>query len=373
VDIRTAGVSVMRRMAGMEAQVRAHPALEEGISLVREDGRPYGTIGATGNADQQGLVSEFEIFRGDLSKVLVDLTKELGNVEYIFGEQIASIQQSEDKNGAVAVEFANGARVQEFDLVVACDGATSRTRAMAFQCGVRDHIIPSNIFAAYFSTSRDLLHGSKIGHGFSAPGGRFVSVGADPAGGSRGMLMAHSAASTEAFRLAAKDGEDATKLFVAKLYNRAGWIIDDILREMMDSKDFYASEIVQVKAPSLHQNRVVLVGDAGYSAGPTGGGTSLALAGGYVLAGEILAHSGDLEAGLRGYEDRMRPLITEFQKIPPFVSVVMAPQTRWGIWVRNHIFALIAWSGVADFVQKYLGAAFADNKEYKLPEYEWLR
>jgi len=47
----------------------------------------------------------------------------------------------------------------------------------------------------------------------------------------------------------------------------------------MDAKDFYASEIVQVKVPSLFRYGFVLVGDAGYAASLTGGGTSLALAG----------------------------------------------------------------------------------------------
>jgi flavin-dependent dehydrogenase len=51
----------------------------------------------------------------------------------------------------------------------------------------------------------------------------------------------------------------------------------------MDSEDFYAGEIVQAKIPRLYDGRVVLVGDAGYAAGPTGSGTSLALAGAYIL------------------------------------------------------------------------------------------
>ena len=144
IDIRTAGVTVMRKMPGMEAAVRAKTTPMEGISFVRDNGRPFGTIRASGNPDQQSLVSEYEIFRGDLAQILFDLTKDNENIKYVFGEQVTSMQQNENDDGPVTVEFANGLSTSEYDLVVACDGATSRTRAMGLSCGVRDHVKPTN-------------------------------------------------------------------------------------------------------------------------------------------------------------------------------------------------------------------------------------
>jgi 2-polyprenyl-6-methoxyphenol hydroxylase-like FAD-dependent oxidoreductase len=376
VDIRTAGVSVMRKMTGMEAEVRANSTQEEGVSFVREDGRPYGTIRATGNPDQQSLISEFEIFRGNLAKILFDLTKNNENINYVFDEQVASVKQDETENGPITVEFSSGSKTSEYDLVVACDGATSRTRAMGFECGVRDHIVPTKCWAAYFSIKQDLLQGSKVGQGYSAVGGRFISVGSDPSGSSRVMLMGmyprDERDTTLPFRQAMNQGDDALKKYLAQHYQGVGWKSDFLMQEMMDSEDFYASEIVQVKVPSLHKGRFVLVGDAGYAAGPTGGGTSLALAGAYMLAGEIGKNAGDLAAGLKGYEQEMRPLIKEMQKIPPLVSTIMAPQTAWGIWLRNYAFAFIAWTGIAEFAQKYLGGAFASTDAFPLPEYNWI-
>jgi len=41
IDIRTAGVLIICKMAGIETAVRAKSAEEEGMSLMREDGRPY--------------------------------------------------------------------------------------------------------------------------------------------------------------------------------------------------------------------------------------------------------------------------------------------------------------------------------------------
>jgi len=376
VDIRTAGVSVMRKMAGMEALVRAKSTLEEGVCFVRDDGTPYGVIRATGNPDQQSLISEYEIFRGDLSKVLFDLTKDNKNINYIFNEQIVSMKQGQTKDEPVTVEFANGTASSEYDLVVACDGATSRTRAMGLNCTVREHIVSTNTWAAYFSIKKDLLQGSKVGQGYSAVGGRFISVGSDPSGSSRVMTMAHNPGNkrdaTLPFRNALAEGDVALKRYVAQHYHGAGWTTTSLMQEMMDTDDFYASEIVQVKLPTLSRNRFVLVGDAGYAAGPTGGGTSLALAGAYMLAGELSKHTGDLAAGLQAYEQQIRPLIKEMQKIPPLVSTIMAPQTAWGIWIRNHLFAFVAWTGVAELVGRCLGGAFASTEAFPIPEYEWV-
>ena len=72
VDIRTCGVAVMRKIPGMEAAVRSKSTQEEGVCFVNGRGASYGTIRATGNPEKQGIVSEYEIYRGELSKVLFD-------------------------------------------------------------------------------------------------------------------------------------------------------------------------------------------------------------------------------------------------------------------------------------------------------------
>ena len=386
VDIRTAGVTVMRRTPGMEAAVRAKVMSMDGISFIRSDGYSYGILRATGNPDQQSLISEYEIFRGDLARILFDLTKDNKNIKYVFGEQIASMQQNErEEDGPIKVEFANGLPTSEYDLVVACDGATSRTRAIGLGCGVRDHVKPVNTWAAFFSIEGDLLEGSRTGLSYSSVPGRFVGLGPDPKGDPKGtdpsaknkvVAMGVNRRDDDdsmlAFRAAVKQGDDALKRFIAQHYEGAGWKTPEIMKRMLKSEDFYANEIVQVKLPSLYKGRFVLVGDAGYCPGPTGGGTTLAIAGAYVLAGEICMHKGDLAAGLQGYEERMRPIITDMQQIPYGIPGIIAPQTAWGLWLRNNIFGFIVWTGVIGFAQKYFANAFAPTEKYKLPEYEWV-
>lgn len=378
IDIRSCGVTVMRRMAGMEAAVRAKSAQLEGMSWVDSNGKSYGVIGASGNPDQQSLISEYEIYRGDLAKILYDMTEGHEHVQYVFGEQVAGIQRLEKSDGPIKIDFANGKLSEKYDLVVACDGATSRTRAIGFDCGVRDNVTSMNCWSAYFSICRDVLHGSKIANAISAVNGRFISAELHPDGSTRIALLKinhkEDKEAAEKFRNASREGGNVLKQFVFDHFKDVGWRTQEFLRGMFDAKDFYASETVQVKLPRLHQGRFVLVGDAGYAPGFTGTGTSLALTGAYVLAGEINKQPDDLESALQSYEQVMKPIIKELSFVPPLVPTIMAPQTAWAIWLRNTIFAVIAWTNVVGLVSKFFGlfsAAFAKHDEYKLPVYDW--
>ena len=374
IDIRTAGVTVMQKMPGMEAAVRAKSTHQEGIHFVRDNGQPYATIKATGDPNQQSFTSEFEIFRGDLARILFDLTKDNEKISYVFGEQVASMQQRD--NGPITVEFANGLSTSEYDLVVACDGATSRTRAMGLGCGVRDHTIPLNTWAAYWSVKEDLLDGHNMAQLWSTVGGRALGLGPDPLGENRVVAMhiyPHNDRNAMLpFREAMKQGDDALKKYVAEHFEDAGWRANELFNATMKEEEFYASEIVQVKVPSLYKGRFVLVGDAGYCPTSfTGAGTTLAIVGAYTLAGEISRHKGDLAAGLKGYEERMRPIIDDLQKIPPGMPGLLAPQTAWGIWLRNTLVGFIVWSRILEYAGKFFSSSLGGDK-YGLPDYEWL-
>ncbi|KAF9889354.1 hypothetical protein FE257_007464 [Aspergillus nanangensis] len=386
VDIRTSGVSVMRKMPGMEAAVRLKTTPMEGISFVDGHDHPFATIRPTGNPDQQSLVSEYEIFRGDLAQILFDMTRENENITYVFGEQVVSIEQrDDDDDGPVRVAFSNDIPTAEFDLVVACDGATSRTRAIGLQTSVWEHIRPLNWWTAFFTIQDDLLDGSRMGRSYSAVGGRFVGVGPDPSGVNRVTMMGihprnAGADVMRSFREAQKGGPEEeeeeglmVKKFVTQHYQGVGWKCNEIIDGMIESEDFYATEMVQVKVPCLFKGRFALVGDAGYAGAP-GSGTSLALTGAYVLAGEICKHGKGVGAGLQGYEKRMRPLIDDLQRMPPFIPAILGPQTSWGLWLRNSLLAFICWSGVLNFAQRFTWSnSSVEIEKYKVPDYEWER
>ncbi len=376
VDIRTVGVTVMRKMPGLEEAVRAKVAPVEGFNFVGERGQCFATIKPTGRADQQALISDYEIYRGDLAEILYDKTRTLENVEYVFGEQVASIAQEGGHESLVAVEFMNGRLPSaEYDLVVACDGATSRTRALGFGIEAQEYVHPTNCWAAYFNMSQDLIDGSKSANAYSAVGGRFMGIAPDSVSGNRVGLMKFYPSSQQGatlpFRKAMDQGEEELKQFISKDFRDAGWLSNEIMEAMMSADEFYAHEMIQIKSPRLHTGRFVVLGDAGYAPGPTGCGTSLAMAGAYVLAGEVGKSGGDIAAALRGYEDTMKPLIKEMQKIPPLVPALLAPQTSIGLWLRNTVLAIVSWTRIIEFAQKFLAPGLARTDKYQLPDYEF--
>jgi 2-polyprenyl-6-methoxyphenol hydroxylase-like FAD-dependent oxidoreductase len=65
----------------------------------------------------------------------------------------------------------------------------------------------------------------------------------------------------------------------------------------------------------------------------TGLGTSLALVGAYVLAGELAA--GDVRSALRRYEEVLRPYVTTAQKLPPGGVNAFAPTRAVDIRLRQ--------------------------------------
>src|SRR6516164_3852518 len=79
---------------------------------------------------------------------------------------------------------------------------------------------------------------------------------------------------------------------LASVYQGIGWEVPRLLGMMPSASDYYFDAAAQIRMDHWSKGRVVLVGDAGYCASPMSGqGTSLALIGAYVLAGELAAAS----------------------------------------------------------------------------------
>jgi 2-polyprenyl-6-methoxyphenol hydroxylase-like FAD-dependent oxidoreductase len=67
-----------------------------------------------------------------------------------------------------------------------------------------------------------------------------------------------------------------------------GWVRPQLLQYMRDAPDFYFDEMAQIVMDHWSIGRVALVGDAAYCCSPLSGqGTSVALLGAYILAGEL--------------------------------------------------------------------------------------
>ncbi len=152
---------------------------------------------------------------------------------------------------------------------------------------------------------------------YQAPGGLNASLrpSHDPAIAKAGLAF-------RSFPLRYDRGDlDAQRDLLAARFAGAGWHTDALVLAARQADDFYFDAFAQVHMDSWSSGRVTLVGDAGYCASPLSGmGTSLALVGAYVLAGE-LGPSGDgidrerLAAALDRYQKLMRPYIARCQKL----------------------------------------------------------
>jgi 2-polyprenyl-6-methoxyphenol hydroxylase-like FAD-dependent oxidoreductase len=122
-----------------------------------------------------------------------------------------------------------------------------------------------------------------------------------------------------------------------------------------------------VRLPAWSRGRVVLLGDAAWCPTPlTGLGTTLAVVGAYVLAGELAAADGDHDVAFRRFEEVLRAYVATSQQLPPGGIGSYAPlspmRIRFGMasmrWMTR-------WP-----VRPLLAGQFAKAGRIDLPDYE---
>lgn len=81
-----------------------------------------------------------------------------------------------------------------------------------------------------------------------------------------------------------------------------------------------------------------VIGDAAYCPSPINGrGTSVAIVGAYVLAGELAKYGNDYEKVFEGYESLVRPFVVKALKLGPGAPEIANPETGWGISVIHGV------------------------------------
>ncbi|HEY0239716.1 MAG TPA: FAD-dependent monooxygenase [Friedmanniella sp.] len=321
IDIRGAAREVIRRM-GIDDAVAAATTGEEGTEFLGSDGQVVAAFPA-GQTDSGGATGEREILRGDLSEILVDQTLAGDRpVEYRFGDRITGLTEQAD---GVLVAFEH-APEELFDVVVAADGIGSTTRDLVFGDEV---VIRSLNLQITWGTIPRADDDKPWWRWYNAPGGRSVTLRPDTHGTTRAALTRMTDGGT---RAGVQDRSSAGLLARLRTdFADAGWQAERILGAFEEADDLYSESIGQVFAPTWAQGRVGLLGDAAWCASPVSGmGTSLALVGAYVLAGELTSHD-DHAAGFAAYERVMRPYVTQAQKLPPGTPRLANPRTRAGI------------------------------------------
>jgi 2-polyprenyl-6-methoxyphenol hydroxylase-like FAD-dependent oxidoreductase len=368
VDIRSSAVDIIKWM-GVEQEIRNRTTKEEGIQFVKADGRPVATLKASGRSDLQSITSEFEIFRGELAKIFVDPIVE--RVKLIFDEYVDHYEQRDD---GVIVTFAKSKEVKTYDLLVAADGLGSRIRGMMLDTKPAEQLYDEGVHVAYFTIKSDLLQGGRLGKWYNNTGGRvvFLRPDPDPAGRTRGNLMnittKKDVETKERLNKALREGNESYMTLMEEMFGDAGWLAPEVLKGMRESDDFYCSLFGQIRSPKLHDRRVVLLGDAGYAT--PGFGTSLAIMGGYVLAGELMGHAGDVQTASERYEEIMLPFVKKSQGNDNAMQL-LNPQMQWGIRMRNTILGLVTGMKLDRAVMIVASALGLAGKKAPIPVYQW--
>lgn len=350
IDIRGAGRTVLQRMGLLDTVAREGTG-EQGMSFVDEDNRVVAMFDKD-DLGGNGPTAELEILRGDLARLLYERTHE--DVDYRFGDRITEVHDGGD---GLQVTLEKGGR-QRFDLVVVAEGIGSSTRKLLFGGEVKRR--PLDLYVGYFTIPKGPGDG-EFCRIFNAPGGRSVWLRPDRHGTTRALLsIQQKPVGYERLSL------EEQKAMLQARFADVGWETPRVLAGLGATDDFYFEAIGQVKLDHWSKGRAALVGDAAWCAGPISGmGTTLALVGAYVLAGELSRHE-EPTAAFAAYERIMRPYVEQAQDVSKLGPRLAHPRSRLGLAVQRATLHLVARPGIRELVGKLVQPP-AEN--ITLPDY----
>ena len=295
VDLFGASVDVVERMGVLPQVLGARTRTE--LILFERDGKP--PIALNMGEVAAGLsIRHVEILRGELTKILSGAASD--GVGYLFGD---SIRRLDDDGDGVNVTFET-ADPRRFGLVVGADGLHSNVRRLVFGDEARFMKYIGGYFAVFTLPNYLELDDRMVV--YNRPGRVVGMYPVHQSGEARAVFLFRRA---EPLVYDHRDRDEQKKL-LREAFADFGWEAPRLLAELDDAEDLYFDSISQIIMDTWSRGRVTLVGDAGYSPGPAvGAGTTIAVVGAYVLAGELHRTGGEPAVALRAYEDKMRDFV----------------------------------------------------------------
>ena len=293
IDVRGPALTVLDRMGLLAAAQKCKTQIR-GSSVVDRDGNEVSRD--TESTPTGGRIDspDIELLRDDLVELLYGASQ--WTTDYLFDDTITAL---DDDGTKVYVTFERAAP-REVDLVIGADGLHSNVRRLAF--GPEENFIERlGTHAAIFTVPNflDLDYWQMWHYGDSTMAGVYSARNNAEARAMLGFMETD-------LRIDYRD----TEAQFAELERRMageGWIRPQLLEYMRTAPDFYFDEMAQIKMDRWARGRVALVGDAGYCCSPLSGqGTSIALLGAYLLAGELTSacpdRTTDYELGFASYQ-----------------------------------------------------------------------
>ena len=348
IDFWGIGFDLIERMELLPELLRKGYHVQE-VRLVHADGSRAG--GFSTAAFERATDGRFiSLPRSALAKMIWDALPPVVGTR--FGDQVSRIETAGEN---VRVDFEHSPSAT-FDLVIGADGAHSRVRELLFG--------PEERFETF------------LGYAFAA----FTVEGYEPR--TPDIYMTYGVPGRQASRFTMRDNltlmlfiwrEESSQLPASDEGKRAllrdrframGWECGAMLASLDQANDLYLDAVSQIHLPDWSAGRVALVGDAAWAPSFLAGeGTGLGILGAYVLAGE-LARSGGHPAAFGAYERRLRPLIEAKQKAAAKFGGAFAPETPFGVFLRNWISRLLNLRPIANLA---LGSFLKDDID--LPDY----
>ena len=226
------------------------------------------------------------LLRSDLSKVIYDhLDKE---IEIIFGDSISKIDQNENET---VVQFQSG-HIRSFHLVIGADGLHSNVRKLVFGNEAQ--------FEKYYGFYTSSF---TIGNSISTAG-LFLTYNIPDKQVAVYSINEDKTATFFIFSSPQKlsynihDYEKQKEILRAEFEN-AGWKCAEIFSKIDTAPDFYFDVVSQIQMNRWYKDRVTLVGDAcDCPSLLSGQGSTLAIVGAYILAGELKLRKRKLQNGI---------------------------------------------------------------------------
>lgn len=329
IDVRGPAVDVMNRM-GLLPGLRAAHIHARDVTFVDANGRTIGHLPiyeAIGN----DIARDIELPRGTLASLIFNATARTG-IRYRFNDTIANLH---DDGRGVDVRFANGDQIR-YAVVIGADGVHSATRARAF--GAADfftHTLGLCFSLFTVPNEQGLSHGGIV---HSVPGrtAALWAIKDNP------VLYAFLAFTTDDAATRPQSREAHLGRTIAA-FNAMGWEVPRLLNHLAQADDPYFDVACQIRMPAWARGRVGLVGDAAFAPSfRSGQGSSLALVGSYVLAGELATHDDPADA-FAAYERRLRPFVEACQALATDRSgSFLIPRTEEDIAARDRMLAAMA-------------------------------